>query len=163
MVPENIKLNYRNMRSWCIGRYGNKLEIPSSDADVVINKSIFVLYITWPITQTAIKISILLFYSNLFIKRYFLVAAYTTIAVVSVWCVEQIAASLLLCRPISYHWNTDQEGHCGNVMASCLAGAAINVLTDLVILVLPVPIIWSLNIPLKSKLSLSFIFGLGFL
>lgn len=47
-------------------------------------------------------------------------------------------------------------------MAECLAGAGINVLTDLIILALPMPIIWkTLTIPLRSKISLSFVFGLG--
>ena len=123
----------------------------------------FVLYITWPITQTAIKVSILLFYSKIFVTRSFQIAAYTVIAIVCIWCFQQVLAAVLICKPISLNWNFNQEGHCGNIMANCLAGAAINVVTDLVILVLPMPTIWRLNVPLKSKLSLSFIFGLGFL
>lgn len=46
-------------------------------------------------------------------------------------------------------------------MANCITGAAINVVTDLVILILPLTVIWGLNIPTRSKLSLSFIFSLG--
>lgn len=123
----------------------------------------FFLIVAWPITQTAVKISILLFYSQLFVTKSFLIAAYTVMGAVCVWCFEQVLASILICRPVSFNWNFNQKGHCGNVTANCLAGAAINVFTDLVILVLPMPIIWNLNVPLKSKLSLSFIFGLGFL
>lgn len=82
--------------------------------------------------------------------------------IVCLWCIEQVAASLLLCKPVSFNWNFEQRGSCGNVMAECLAGAGVNVLTDLIILALPMPIIWkTLNIPLRSKLSLSFVFGLG--
>lgn len=49
-------------------------------------------------------------------------------------------------------------------MTECLAGAGVNFLTDLIILALPMLIIWkTLKIPLRSELSLSFVFGLGFL
>lgn len=82
--------------------------------------------------------------------------------IICLWCIEQVAASLLLCKPVSFNWNFKQKGSCGNVMADCLAGAGVNVLTDLIILVLPMPIIWKmLNIPLRSKLNLSFVFSLG--
>lgn len=83
--------------------------------------------------------------------------------VVCLWCIEQVLANLLICKPISYNWNfRTHKGTCGNTVANCLAGAAVNVFTDLVILLLPMPIIWRLKIPTRSKLSLSFIFGLGF-
>lgn len=82
--------------------------------------------------------------------------------IVCLWCIEQVAASLLLCKPVSFNWYFTQKGSCGNVLEACLAGAGVNVLTDLIILALPMPIIWkTLDIPLRSKLSLSFVFGLG--
>ena len=121
------------------------------------------LIVVWPITQTAIKMSILLFYVQLFVTKAFRIAAYTVMAIVCFWCFEQVASSFLLCKPISHNWNWNQPGNCGNVAANCIAGAAINVMTDLLILVLPMPIIWRLSIPLKRKISLSFVFGLGFL
>ena len=127
-------------------------------------KTIFILIISWPITQTAIKISILLFYLQLFVTKQFSIAAYITMSVVCLWCIQQVLAALLICKPISYNWDFhNQTGSCGNTTANCIAGAAVNVLTDLVILLLPMPIIWRLKIPTRSKLSLSFIFGLGFL
>lgn len=131
---------------------------------MIIPKTIFILIISWPITQTAIKISILLFYLQLFVTKQFSIAAYITMFVVCLWCIQQVLAALLICKPISYNWNFHNEtGICGNTMANCIAGQAINVATDLVILLLPMPTIWSLKIPTRSKLSLSFIFGLGFL
>ncbi|MCJ1427901.1 hypothetical protein MMC29_005807 [Sticta canariensis] len=142
-----------------------KHEDELSDAQVVAYwKTIFILIISWPITQTAIKISILLFYLQLFVTKQFSIAAYITMFVVCLWCIQQVLAALLICKPISYNWNFhNQTGTCGNTTANCIAGAAINVFTDLVILLLPMPTIWSLKIPTRSKLSLSFIFGLGFL
>lgn len=84
--------------------------------------------------------------------------------VVCLWCIQQDLTILLICKPISYNWDfKSQKGTCGNIVANSIAGAAVNVCTDLMILLLPMPIIWRLKIPTRSKLSLSFIFGLGFM
>jgi hypothetical protein len=41
--------------------------------------------------------------------------------------------------------------------------AAVNIATDFFFAVLPIPVIWGLNVNLRTKLSLIFILGLGFL
>lgn len=80
----------------------------------------------------------------------------------SLWCVQQLLASLLLCKPVVFNWDRSiPEGHCGNVKANGVAGAAINTAIDIATVCLPMPIIWGLHLPTKSKVSLSFIFGLG--
>ena len=42
-----------------------------------------------------------------------------------------------------------------------MACAALNVFTDLVILILPIPIVWSLQLPKRQRLVLIGIFSLG--
>ncbi|KAL8735269.1 MAG: hypothetical protein Q9181_002881 [Wetmoreana brouardii] len=125
-------------------------------------KAMFVGILAWPIAQSATKISILLFYIHLFPTKRLCIAAYTLIAVVSAWGIEHILVSLFLCRPISYNWDGSIDGHCGDVSANCLAAEGINTLTDILILILPMPTIWRLHVPLHSKFILSLIFGLGF-
>ena len=80
---------------------------------------------------------------------------------VCLWCIEETLSNFLMCRPISFNWDFSQKGTCGNILAGCVTGAVINVITDLVILILPLIVIWGLGIPTKSKLSLSIIFSLG--
>ncbi|KAL8869933.1 MAG: hypothetical protein Q9174_003904 [Haloplaca sp. 1 TL-2023] len=88
-------------------------------------------------------------------------AAYILMAVVSAWCIQQILTVLLLCQPIAFNWDGSLNGHCGDVAANCLAGAAVNTLTDILILILPMPTIWRLHVPFRSKVILSLVFGLG--
>ncbi|KAL8953746.1 MAG: hypothetical protein Q9222_000428 [Ikaeria aurantiellina] len=124
-------------------------------------KAMFICILAWPVAQSTTKISILLFYVHLFPTKPFRVAAYSMIVVVSAWGIQQILASLFLCNPISFNWNGSIQGSCGDVAANCLAGAGINTLTDIIILILPMPIIWRLHVPLRQKVMLSLIFGLG--
>ena len=88
----------------------------------------YAIIISWPVAQSMTKISILLFYIHLFPTRVFNYAAYSLIVVVTAWMIQQILASLVLCRPISINWDTSVNGTCGNVAANCLAGAGINTL-----------------------------------
>ena len=88
----------------------------------------YAIIISWPVAQSMTKISILLFYIHLFPTRVFSYAAYSLIVVVTAWMIQQILASLVLCRPISINWGTSVNGTCGNVAANCLAGAGINTL-----------------------------------
>ncbi|KAL8876720.1 MAG: hypothetical protein Q9198_005133 [Flavoplaca austrocitrina] len=135
-----------------------------SDSEIrIFWKSMYAIIISWPVAQSMTKISILLFYIHLFPTRIFSYAAYSLIVVVTAWMIQQILATLVICRPISINWDASVNGTCGNVAANCLASAGINTLTDILILILPMPIIWRLHVPLRNKLILSLIFGLGFL
>ncbi|KAI4243954.1 MAG: hypothetical protein L6R40_003164 [Gallowayella cf. fulva] len=102
-------------------------------------KSMYACIITWPIAQSCTKISILLFYIHLFPTRIFRFAAYSLIVVVTTWMFQQVLASLLLCRPISYNWDASVNGTCGNVAANCLAGAAVNTLQPLHLFLFVIP------------------------
>ncbi|KAL8944868.1 MAG: hypothetical protein Q9216_000158 [Gyalolechia sp. 2 TL-2023] len=133
-----------------------------TEAEVSIYwKAIYAINLTWPIAQSTTKISILLFYTRLFPSKVFRIAARTLVAIVSIWGIEQILATLLMCRPISRNWRIVVDGHCGNVTANLVAGAGISTLTDFIILLLPMRTIWRLQVPFRNKISLSLIFGLG--
>ena len=68
------------------------------------------------------------------------------------------------CRPFAYRWNKEIDGgHCGNIPAEETSSAVVNMIIDLVIMVLPTPVIWKLQMPLRKKVSISAIFSLGFM
>lgn len=70
------------------------------------------------------------------------------------------------CTPVSYAWNTDQEGHClpavdlADVYYAC---TAVNIMTDWVTALLPIPLLWHVRLERSEKLSVAAILGLGIL
>ena len=60
-------------------------------------------------------------------------------------------------------WDKYTAGSCDNMNASASAIAAVDVAIDLVLLGLPMPAVWNLQMPLRMKLALSAAFALGFL
>ena len=73
-----------------------------------------------------------------------------------------ILADCLICRPISYRWNFDIAGaSCGDEMKLSLFIAICNFLQDVIIVVLPMPILWNLHTALSRKVALTGMFGMG--
>lgn len=65
------------------------------------------------------------------------------------------------CHPIEYNWNRTIPGHCINAPAFWYGHAAWNTALDIIILLLPVPVIRSLQMAKAQKIALVTVFALG--
>jgi hypothetical protein len=118
----------------------------------------------WASSLTAIKISILLFYTRIFSVRRFIITAYAIMVIVVSWWASVVLEEFLLCRPLAFNWDrTIKGGVCSDIMAAYIAAGVINLCTDLMVLILPVPIILGLMLPVRTKIALTCTFCLGFL
>ncbi|KAM0354826.1 hypothetical protein ACHAPU_000651 [Fusarium lateritium] len=81
---------------------------------------------------------------------------------ITLWCVSQIIAVCLLCIPLEALWDPSIQGTCiKNQTAIWYANGIIHIALDFAIIVMPLPIVWKLNLPRSQKFLLSGIFGLG--
>ncbi len=69
----------------------------------------------------------------------------------------------LICQPIQRNWTIggNDGGFCGVTTTGTLTTGIIVLLTDLVIVVLPMPMLWSLQMATGKKIAISAIFGIG--
>lgn len=75
-----------------------------------------------------------------------------------------VLIGILICQPVAMNWNQlTPGGRCGNQNAAFSAVGYIDLLSDLIILVLPIPIVLKLQLPMANKIGLSAIFGAGIL
>lgn len=66
------------------------------------------------------------------------------------------------CRPLAHAWNPLVPGTCvKNKLVVHIVSAAINTASDLIIVILPQPVIWRLELGVRRKLGLSAVFLLG--
>ena len=80
------------------------------------------------------------------------------------WSVMNIFTIFFDCRPLARNWNKEiPNGKCDNVAGVFLGVAIIDIVVDLGILILPVPIMWRLQMPRHLKLGAILAFGLGYL
>ena len=80
------------------------------------------------------------------------------------FAMSAIIANCLICRPVTYRWAASLvDGSCGDQKSLDMWIAILNLLQDVVTVVLPMPILWGLQIMRKQKMSLSCLFGIGIL
>lgn len=80
----------------------------------------------------------------------------------SLFTLETVIISVFDCTPIPFFWDKSIEGgHCVNFGAMWFSHASTNIVFDIVLVILPMPVIKSLNLPKKQKIALMGIFALG--
>lgn len=77
-----------------------------------------------------------------------------TLAVVLAYYIPAFIIKARICNPVSTYWNgTDTGGSSLDQGKIIVADSAVSVVTDLAILVLPLPLTWSLHMPMEKKLK----------
>lgn len=108
------------------------------------------------------KLAILALYLRLFTTKPYRRAVYIVAAIVAVTGIVCSVMSLNLCHPFEYNWDrTIPNGKCVNEQAFYLWGSLPNIVTDVTILVLPMPIVWKLHASIRTKVSLLIAFLTG--
>jgi hypothetical protein len=69
--------------------------------------------------------------------------------------------AFLLCRPVTYNWNKTITGTCADVALAYLFAGISNLLIDLIIVALPLPMLWKLQLPVAKKIGISAMFSIG--
>ncbi len=108
-----------------------------------------------------VKLSVLLFYRRIFPGHRFKQALWIVAFLVVGWGVSMTFTSALQCIPIRKSWNPSIPGKCINLHAYYFGQAIPNSITDGIILLLPLPSLWKLQVPRSQKVALIVIFFLG--
>lgn len=126
-------------------------------------KSLFVLQRGNPPCMFFIKTSILLLYVRIFHTPTFRKVALGVWLFTACWAVSAFTSNLLQCYPVSYFWNKNQPGHCihNALITIGMTNGVLSFVGDLVILMMPLGMIWKLQMDRKRKIALSGIFLLG--
>lgn len=103
------------------------------------------------------KFSILLLYLRLFsVNEYFRYCTWAVMTFVFGYLFANLLTQLFGCTPIVEHF-----GHCVLSTRVGLAYGSMNFISDIFIIVLPLPIVWRLQLSRKEKLGVTLIFMSG--
>jgi hypothetical protein len=72
-----------------------------------------------------------------------------------------VVVSALSCFPHEKIWNPSLPGKCANTKAFFITNASLNLTSDIIILVLPHRLIWSLQMSKRKKIGVSLAFAVG--
>ncbi|KAJ5738593.1 hypothetical protein N7493_001748 [Penicillium malachiteum] len=116
------------------------------------------------IVLALVKTSIMAFYIRIFgSNRSFRIQVAITMTIVWMWTASVILETFLLCRPLKYNWDTSISGVCGDRNAAYVVAGTMNLITDLMVMALPMPHIWKLQLGTAKKVALSGVFSIGLL
>lgn len=79
------------------------------------------------------------------------------------WWLAAVVGAFSVCRPFSAHWTSPPRESCGSMLDFWMAIAISHIVIDVMIISLPLPMVWKLQIKLPTKIGLSIIFTLGLL
>ncbi|KAF2772617.1 hypothetical protein EJ03DRAFT_348572 [Teratosphaeria nubilosa] len=133
------------------------------EADVVdYQKSFLAVQMTYFMTSLLTKTSILLLYNRLFgVYGRFKLAICIVEGLVVAYFIVCVCLAIAGCNPVSFFWNKHQPGRCMNEVEFFRWNGVSNLILDILILALPLPMVWNLQLRLKQKLALSCIFAVG--
>ncbi|KAH1544943.1 hypothetical protein KXV92_003685 [Aspergillus fumigatus] len=157
---ETVSIQMIIVCGWAFGKHQN--EMPK---ELVLRtlKLYFVAQILYKVNLGLTKISILLLYIRLFVHQWFLRTCWVWIAIIVSFTIGTVFSSIFQCTPVQWAFNKSlpDRGTCINMTAFWYANAAFNILTDLVLIALPIPVVLKLQLPPKSKIALCGIFAVG--
>ena len=107
------------------------------------------------------RLSVLLLYLSIFQGRVFRNFGLGMGAFIILFSVASMLSLFGICQPLSKNWNKLEPGKCGSTFKVEIVSGAINLVLDLVLIMMPLPIVWRLQMPAKKKVTITSIFGLG--
>lgn len=129
----------------------------SPDLYVAFNKWNFISSFFYLGALFGYKFSILLLYLRLFsVNKYFRYCTWAVMTFVFGYLFANFLTQLFGCTPIVEHF-----GHCVLSTRVGLAYGSMNFISDIFIIVLPLPIVWRLQLSRKEKLGVTLIFMSG--
>ena len=142
-----------------MGKHAVKVGIPNV---IKFLKLQFIFEIVYCFCVAITKFSILLLYRRIFRLDSFKKWLVGVAIFVFLWAVSTIFAAIFQCMPIRLAWQKDLgHGKCVDLAALVVSTGVLNMLTDIIILIIPMPIVWSLKISNRQKVAVSAIFLLG--
>ncbi|KAK2609377.1 hypothetical protein QQS21_002158 [Conoideocrella luteorostrata] len=130
-----------------------------------LRRAEYVFSILYNPALMATKTSILIFYLRLaknteVVLRY---ASWATLVVVNIAGVVLTFMNIFQCDPVSAAWkaNTDAGAKCIPLLTEFICAAPVNIVTDLAILALPIPVLTGMRLPIRQKAILVITFSLG--
>ncbi|KAL1857598.1 hypothetical protein Daus18300_010238 [Diaporthe australafricana] len=139
-------------------------------ADIELADAVLTLKLILPfealygITLMFVKLAVLRFYNRIFAPSAWVTwsVRVTSVAVV-LWMVSVVLETFFLCQPLAFNWDTTIDGACGDRNAVYVIAGVTNMVTDFMVLLLPVPCIWKLQMPIGQKVGLLLVFCMGIL
>ena len=123
----------------------------------------FLTPLFWVTAVTLIRFSVILLYIRIFITRSFRLTCYAILILNTIFFIATFLSNVLSAISVGCQWSDTIE--CSSAVDAKsidLSVAVFNLLLDVIVVVLPMPVLLGLQMAVGKKATLSGMFGLGF-
>ncbi|KAI1741634.1 hypothetical protein F4680DRAFT_446639 [Xylaria scruposa] len=127
---------------------------------------IFIAIDFWAVAMLLVESSILLEWLRIFAptgNRLFVQSCKILLVATVLFYTASLVVFNVSCRPFKKNWDKKLEGSCTDIKRIHLGVVIVNIVLDLVILILPQPVIWNLQMTRLRKTGVSTVFTIGVL
>ncbi|KAG9231474.1 hypothetical protein BJ875DRAFT_406887 [Amylocarpus encephaloides] len=109
------------------------------------------------------KVAVLILYLRLATSKRLRIIIWSVMAFVILTSVASVFATIFQCTPIQKAWEVPMTSHgtCINVNSLFYANAGLDIIHDLIIFVLPMKMLYQLQLPKRQKYALIMVFAVG--
>ncbi|GAP89969.1 putative integral membrane protein [Rosellinia necatrix] len=143
------------------GGLGHHAQTVPAPNQFSIPKVLFSFELLHIISMNLGKLSALFFYLKLFNNKSIARLTKGCILAVSLGSIALVLWQFLFCRPLHKMWEWNGLENCGDRQPLYVAVCVWSIFTDILALVVPLPIIWKLKMERTQKLRLSWLFAAG--
>lgn len=141
-----------------IGAYMREAQMKSSPEGKLLGQTFIAWILIYGLSIALAKCAILLLYTRVFTtsNRFFTVGVYLIGFFVVATGIVNTFVPIFQCSPVAYEWNKSiRGGKCIDEVAFARYMAIPNVITGAVMLIMPIPLVWRLNLNLSAKIAVT--------
>ncbi|OAX81314.1 hypothetical protein ACJ72_04349 [Emergomyces africanus] len=145
---------------WKSALGGHRSEISAE----TFKKQVILLWASVPMYNTSLfctKASICLQYHRIFPGSRIRIVCYGALVFIVLYGMWVVLGSFLICIPVKRFWDDTVEGNCMSRDGLWLSTAIVHIVTDIILLAMPMPILMRLNLPKRQRIALVLVFALG--
>lgn len=139
--------------------------VPPANIEPIL-KALLATYLVYGFALTITKASALLFLHRIFPRHtsatWFKAGLWIAHIINIAWLVAYTLLEIFQCKPISKFWKPMGPGKCLLQSKIYIGAAAPSVAIDLLVLMLPLPLLWGLHTSRARKLGIIIVFILGY-
>ncbi|KAI1395047.1 hypothetical protein F4819DRAFT_220384 [Hypoxylon fuscum] len=145
-----------------IGHHVNEIIEDDPELIVLYLKSFTAAQLLWSASNSFVKFSILSLYMVIFPSTKFRYCCRILMAITLAYFISVLAESFALCRPVEFNWyKSIPDGHCENQSLAYIIAGITNLVIDASVVILPMPMLFSLRLSLLKRFGVAGMFSLG--
>lgn len=128
---------------------------------MIIIQYLWASIICYAVSLAAIKTSILLQFLRFLVGPKVTRFCWVMVGVCICYGIAGVFATIFFCVPVSGFWNPSPTDKCISKQGLWLTHSGINIVTDVIIFLIPVPTVLKLNMNMRQKIAVIGVFCVG--